>query len=77
MRAVPLGEMPNKLRIAIAMTAVRQNDVAEETGVLASDISDFVNGKYPIAIIQKAGRLAEFFGCSIEDIFPAREGTAA
>jgi transcriptional regulator with XRE-family HTH domain len=76
MRAVPLGEMPNKLRIAIALAKVKQAEVCEETGLTPSMVSNFVLGKYTTLTIDTARKLAEFFGCQIEDLFPAREAVA-
>lgn len=76
MKAVPLGEMPNKLRIALALSGSRQTDIVEETGIAGSNISDLVNGKYTSLTIETARRISQFFGCAIEDLFPAREAVA-
>jgi len=78
LRSVPLGEMPNKVRLALAMTKTRQADVVEETGIFASSLSDIVNGKYGDLNIETGRKLAAFFGpdCTIEDLFPAREAVA-
>jgi transcriptional regulator with XRE-family HTH domain len=76
MRAVPLGTMPNKLRIALALADAKQTDIAESTGVAASYVSDVVNGRYASLPLETARRIATFFGCAIEDLFPAREAVA-
>lgn len=68
--------MPNRLRVALAMVQARQSDVADETGIFASSLSDIVNGKYGDLNVETARKLAEFFGCSIEDLFPSREAVA-
>lgn len=73
LQSVPLGNMPNKLRVALAMVQARQSDLAEETGLFASGLSDIVNGKYGDLNIETGRKIAAFFGCAIEDLFPARE----
>lgn len=77
LRAVPLmGGMPNRLRIAIALAQVKQADIVDETGLWAPNLSNLVNGKYANLHVDTARKLAEFFGCAIEDLFPAREAVA-
>lgn len=77
LRSVPLGAMPNRIRVALAMVKARQSDIVEETGLLASSVSDLVNGKYTDLQVGTARKLADFFGCNIEDLFPAREAVAS
>lgn len=73
LRAVPLGAMRNKLRIALALTDARQSEVADETGYPVPNLSRLVNGKYVDITIDTARKLADYFGCAIEDLFPAEE----
>jgi transcriptional regulator with XRE-family HTH domain len=73
LRAVPIGSMPNKLKIAIALTKARQSQIAAATGIPAPNLSDIVNGKYGSITVDTARKLAEYFGCAIEDLFPQRE----
>lgn len=77
LRAVPLGAMPNKLRIALALTRVRQVAVADATDIATPNLSALVNGDYKTLTIDTARKLAEYFGCAIEDLFPARETVAS
>lgn len=76
LRAVPLGTMPNKLRIALALAKAKQRDVVDETGIYASNLSNFVTGDYKTITIETARKLADFFGCQIEDLFPAKESVS-
>jgi hypothetical protein len=46
LRSVPLLDMPNKLKLALALVGARQTEVVGETGLTASNLSDLVNGKY-------------------------------
>ena len=77
LKTVPLGDMPNKLRIALTLARAKQFEVAEETGIAAPNLSNLVNGKYSTVTITTARKLAEYFGCHIEDLFPAREAVAS
>jgi DNA-binding Xre family transcriptional regulator len=80
LRSAPLSGQRNKLRIAIAMAAVRQLDVAEATGITQANLSEIVNGKYGAITLETTRKLSGFFGCAIEDLFPAavrRNGEAA
>jgi transcriptional regulator with XRE-family HTH domain len=76
LRAVPVGSMPNKLRIALALSQAKQSEVSEETGYAASSLSQVVNGRAGVTV-DTARNIAAFFGCSIEDLFPAREAERA
>jgi len=72
LKAVPLGGMPNKLRIALALAQVNQSDVAEETAIATPNLSKIVNGKYGDINWTTAQKIAEFFGCDPRDLFPSR-----
>jgi len=72
LRTLPLGDATNRLRMAFALTGRRQHEASQETGIVASNLSDIVNGKYASVTIETARKLADFFGCAIEDLFPRR-----
>ncbi len=72
LRSVPLLEMPNRLRVALGMAKARQVDLVEATGLDPSMVSNFVNGNYRTMTLDTARKLADFFGCQIDDLFPAR-----
>lgn len=76
LRAVPLGDMPNKIRIALALANARQADLCEGIDITPSQSSVLVNGKYGTVTIDMAQKVAQFFGCSTDDIFPRREAVA-
>lgn len=76
LRAVPLSGMPNKLRIALALAKARQAEVCEETGIAPPNLSNLVNGKYGSVTIETGQKLADYFGCTTDDLFP-RQGVAA
>lgn len=72
LQLLPLGDAPNKLRMALALASARQTDIVEEAGVTASSVSDIVNGKYSSLDIELARKFADFFNCSLEILFPKR-----
>lgn len=72
LRSVPLGDMPNKLRVAAKMVAAKQADIADEIGIAASNLSDIFNGKYVDLQFETTRKLADFFGCDPRDLFPLR-----
>jgi DNA-binding Xre family transcriptional regulator len=76
LRAVPLGAMPNKLRIARALAKVKQVDIAESTGIATPNLSRLFTGDYQTLTIDTAQKLADYFGCQIEDLFPSRKPSA-
>jgi DNA-binding Xre family transcriptional regulator len=72
LRAVPLGDKPNRLALAFAMESVKQMDVCQELQISEARMSLLVNGKYRKVSVDEAGRIARYFGCAIEDLLGAR-----
>jgi transcriptional regulator with XRE-family HTH domain len=71
LRVVPLSdELPNRVPIAMVMTDATQTDIAEGTGLSQATISDIRNGNYVDLKHSTLKKLAAFFGCQIEDLFP-------
>lgn len=67
---------PNRVRVAMALLPVTQVQLAEAIGVEQSTISKVVTGRHsrlPLALAQK---LAGYFGCQVEDLFPSRQAVA-
>ena len=66
----------NRVAAAIDAAGVTQVVVAAATGLPQPYISDVVRGRYQTITVANARKFAEFFGCSIEDLFPARQEVA-
>lgn len=77
LRATPLGDMPNKLRLAFTLSGKKQVDAVEATGIAAPNMSDLVRGDYKNLTLETTRKLADYFGCSIEDLFPSRAAVAS
>lgn len=60
----------------MAMLDVTQTQVSDSTGIPKSNLSELVNGKYGDVQVETARKLAAYFGCAIEDLFPARAEVA-
>lgn len=70
LRAAPLETLPNRLKVAFALANVQRSEAAEATGLSAPTVSKLINGQYQTLDIENARKLADYFGCSIEDLFP-------
>lgn len=73
LRARPLSGR-NKLTDAIELAETTQVEVAKGTGLTQPYVSQICNGRYSDQLPMETGRrFAQFFGCAIEDLFPAIE----
>lgn len=71
LRATP-HDGANRVRLARQFLKVTQLDVEAATALKQSFISAIENGKYSDLPLETSRRLARYFGCAIEDLFPAR-----
>lgn len=67
----------NRVARAIELAGVTQLDIEAATGLTQPYISDVARNRYPTITVDNARKFAEFFGCTIEDLFPAREAVAS
>lgn len=77
LRMLPLDGKPNKLSLVMGLTGTTQIEVAEGTGFKQPYVSDVQRGRFRDIGVDNARRFADYFGCSIEDLFPAREAISA
>jgi transcriptional regulator with XRE-family HTH domain len=66
----------NRVARAIELAEVTQLDVEAATGLQQGYISDIARNRYQTVTVANAHKFAEYFGCAIEDLFPAREVVA-
>lgn len=67
-----LDTQPNRLAHAMELAGVTQVQLAEAVGLTQPYISRIKNGQYGDELPgETMRRLAAFFGCSIETLFPA------
>lgn len=77
LRRVPLDGRPNKLRLALQMAGVSQDECVRVTGFPQPYVAQVMAGRNKTITVRNAGRFAEFMGCAIEDLFPAGEKVSA
>lgn len=63
---------PNRVRRAMELLELTQVQVADGVGVTQSHINKIVNGNYTSLPLDTAQRLAEYFGCPTDLLFPSR-----
>lgn len=68
---------PSKLRLAMTLADVTQVQVSEAVGIAQSQVSEDAAGKFSEISLEKARAYANFFGCTTDDLFPAREAIAS
>jgi transcriptional regulator with XRE-family HTH domain len=62
---------PNRVKRAMALAGVTQEQVASAIGTSQSHVAEICNGNYSRLPLETARRFAQHFGCLIEDLFPA------
>lgn len=72
LRAAAMPEVGNRVALAIELSKKKQGDVAEDLGMTQSQLSDICRGRFPDPKLSTLERLAEYFGCLIEDLFSSR-----
>lgn len=63
----------NRVARAIALAGVTQIALADALGVPQPYVSDVARQRYRTITVENARKFANFFGCSIEDLFPPGE----
>lgn len=61
----------NKLKLAMDLGSITQVELAAGVGISQSYVSRIANGEHPSLPLDTTHALAQFFGCQIEDLFPA------
>jgi len=49
----------------------------EATGFVQPYVAQVMGGRFRTITVENARKFAEFFGCNIEDLFPASEAVAS
>lgn len=75
LRRTPPGGA-NRIAVAMRLATLTQVELAERTGFTQSYVSRVKDGRYSDLPTETTRAFAAAFGCSIEDLFPAREAVA-
>ena len=70
------GAAGNRLAAAFEISDRSQADCVRLTRFTPQYVSDMVRGRFQNISVENAREFAIFFGCQIEDLFPAREAVA-
>lgn len=60
----------NRMARAMGLTRVTQTTLADAIGLSQPYVSDVIRGRYRTITVANARKFADFFGCSIDDLFP-------
>lgn len=77
LRQAKVGPTGNKVAKAIELAGVTQMEVSTATRLPQPYISDVARGRYEDIMVNNATAFADYFGCHIEDLFPARQEMSA
>lgn len=69
----PVG---NRIKAARQLHKLTQVQLSAAIGLPQSQISEDETGNSPAVTVSKAWVYAQFFGCQLDDLFPARETVA-
>lgn len=67
----------NRIRQARQLAGVTQQQLAEAVGITQAAVSDIERQRYGGTTVDTARKFADYFGCQIEDLFPARQAVAS
>lgn len=72
LRAVPVSvDKPNRVRAACGILGLSQSDIVAGTQLSRPTVSDIYNFQVSDVKYTTLRALADFFGCAIDDLFPA------
>lgn len=77
LRAAPVGPSGNRVGVAMDLLEMNQAQLAVAVACSQPYVSDVFRGRYPTLTVENAHKFADFFGCAIEDLFPARAAVAS
>jgi transcriptional regulator with XRE-family HTH domain len=73
-RAIP--DRGNRVAVAMELLDVTQAEVASAIEVTQPYVSAVATGRHATITVENARKFADYFGCSIEDLFPAKAEVA-
>lgn len=69
-RAEP-GQANNRIKLAMQLAEVTQVQVAAAIRISQSQVSEDAAGNFSEMSLDKARAYARYFGCTVDDLFPA------
>lgn len=72
LKATPVGDTGNRVAKAIELVGETMADISRNGGFSYTWLSDVKSGRFETVTVDNAHKLADYFGCAIEDLFPAK-----
>lgn len=66
----------NRLAKAMVIAGLTQAELADALGLAQPYISDVVRGRHSTITVENAHKFADYFGCSIKELFPPQSAVA-
>lgn len=76
LKSAPVGEFGNRIEAATKLAEVTQAELSRALGMTQQYVNDVARGRYQTITVTQARKFSEYFGCDIEDLFPARDERA-
>lgn len=76
LQRAPVESVLNRVALAIELSGETQGAVASALGWTQAYLSNVCRGKFQTITVDNAHKLAEYFGCAIEDLFPSKAEVA-
>jgi transcriptional regulator with XRE-family HTH domain len=76
LRMAPIGTAGNRVSAAMQLAEMTQAQIAAAIDVTQPYVSDVVRGRHATITLDNARKFADFFGCDINDLFPAKAEVA-
>lgn len=71
LKAIPVSETsPNRVKVAAVMANAPIGVIAEAAGMTIGQLSRIARGRVANVNLHTAQKLATFFGCAVDDLFP-------
>jgi plasmid maintenance system antidote protein VapI len=77
LRRAPVPEPGNRVQTAIDLTESTQTATAKAIELPHTYVSDVARGRFQTITVENATKFSQYFGCRIEDLFPAKEAVAS
>lgn len=72
LRSTAIEGVPNRVRTALKLAGKTQAEVARALDMTPPHLNDVCSGRVKEVSLTTAHKLANYFGCAIEDLFPSR-----
>lgn len=76
LRRAPAERGRNRLKVARELAGLTQVQLSDMLGLTQSSLSDLERQRFGTTTIDTGKKFSEFFGCALEDLWPAKAEVA-